>query len=276
MLNGTFTPTPKAKELSTAPHFSSTSTPVTLRFSNSTGLPQIPDTSPDANPRGLGIRFNLGSHVHTDIIAHSTPFFPTRTGAGFLELLRALASSPPGTASPSPAEKFLGANPAALAFVQAPKPAPSSFAREAFYAVNALKFINAEGKSTFFRYRILPATGEDHLDEAATKERGPDFLYEELQKRVAKETVAFRVMAQLAEEGDEVNDATVHWPESRPLVELGTVEVGAVVPDNAKEQKQIIYDPIPRVDGIETSDDPLLEMRAAVYLISGRERRAAR
>ena len=275
MLNGTFTPTPKAKELSTAPHFSRASTPVTLRFSNSTGLPQIPDTSPDANPRGLGIRFNLGSHVHTDIIAHSTPFFPTRTGAGFLELLRALASSPPGTASPSPAEKFLGANPAALAFVQAPKPAPSSFAREAFYAVNALKFVNAEGKSTFFRYRILPAAGEDHLDEAATKENGPDFLYEELQTRVAAGTVAFRVVAQLAEEGDEVNDATVHWPESRPLVELGTVEVGAVVPDSAKEQKQIIYDPIPRVDGIETSDDPLLEMRAAVYLISGRERRAA-
>ena len=190
-------------------------------------------------------------------------------------MLKALAASPPGTSSPSPAEKFLGANPAALAFVQAPKPAPSSFAREAFYAVNALKFVNTKGKSTSFRYRIFPAAGEDHLDEAATKEEGPDFLYDELQKRVAEETVTFRVMAQLAEEGDEVNDATVLWPESRELVELGTVKVGTVVPGNAKEQKQIIYDPIPRVQGIEPSGDPLLEMRAAIYLISGRERRAA-
>lgn len=275
MLNGTFTPTTKAKELSAAPHFNSPSTPVTVRFSNSTGIPQIPDTSPDANPRGLGIRFNLGEHLHTDIIAHSTPFFPTRTGAGFLEFLQALAASPPGTPSPSPVEQFLGANPAALAFVQAPKPAPSSFAREAFYAVNALKFVNAESKSTYFRYRILPAAGEDHLDEVATKKKGPDFLYDELQKRVTEESVAFRVMAQLADEGDEVNDATVHWPESRQLVELGTVKVGTVLPDNAKEQKRIIYDPIPRVKGIEPSDDPLLEMRAAIYLISGRERRAA-
>ena len=275
MLDGTFTPNPKAKELSTAPHFNNPSTPVTLRFSNSTGIPQIPDTDPSANPRGLGIRFNLGARVHTDIIAHSTPFFPTRTGAGFLEMLRAIAASPPGTPSPSPIEKFLGANPAALAFVQAPKPAPSSFAREAFYAVNALKFVNVDGKSTYFRYRILPAVGEDYLDEAATKEKDPDFLFEELQKRVADETVTFRVMAQLAEEGDEVNDATVHWPESRRIVELGIVKVGAVLPDNATEQKRIIYDPIPRVEGIETSDDPLLEMRAAVYLISGKERRAA-
>lgn len=129
MLNGTFTPIPKAKELSTAAHFNSPSTPVTLRFSNSTGLPQIPDTSPDAIPRGLGIRFNLSEHIRTDIIAHSTPFFPTRTGAEFLEFLKALAASPRGTLSPSPIEKFLGANPAALAFEQAPKPAPSSFAR---------------------------------------------------------------------------------------------------------------------------------------------------
>ena len=275
MLNGTFIPTAKAKELSTAPHLNNPSTPVTLRFSNSTGIPNIPDKDPSANPRGLGIRFNLGVHVHTDIIAHSTPFFPTRTGAGFLEFLKALVASPPGTPSPSPVEKFLGANPAALAFVQAPKPSPSSFAREAFYAVNALKFVNAEGKGIYFRYRILPEEGEDHLDEAAAEEKGPDFLFDEIQKRVTEGPVIFRVMAQLAEEGDEVNDATVHWPESRSLVELGTVKVGTVLPDNAKEQKRIIYDPIPRVEGIEPSDDPLLEMRAAIYLISGKERRAA-
>ena len=275
LLNGSFTPTQAAKDLSAAPHFHSPSNPVTLRFSSSTGLPQIPDTSPDANPRGLGIRFNLGEHSHTDIVAHSTPFFPTRTGAEFLELLKALAASPPGTPSPTPAEKFLGSNPSALAFVQAPKPTPSSFAREAYYNVNALKFTNGDGKSTYFRYRIFPAAGEDHLDDNTVKEKSPDFLYDEIQKRIAGEEVIFHVIAQLADEGDEVNDATVHWPESRRLVELGTVKVGTVVPDNVGEQKQIIFDPIPRVKGIETSEDPLLEMRAAVYLIGGRERRAA-
>ncbi len=162
-----------------------------------------------------------------------------------------------------------------MAFVQAPKPTPSSFAREAFYAVNALKFVNAEGKGTYFRYRVLPVLGEDHLDDAAVKGNGPDFLFEELQKRVEGKAVGFRVMAQLAGEGDEVNDCTVHWDESRELVELGTVEVGTVLADNASEQKRIIYDPVPRVEGIEASEDPLLEMRAAIYLISGRERRAA-
>jgi catalase len=39
--------------------------------------------------------------------------------------------------------------------------------------------------------------------------------------------------------------------------------------------QQIIFDPIPRVEGVESSDDPLLEDRANVYLISGKERREA-
>jgi catalase len=93
--------------------------------------------------------------------------------------------------------------------------------------------------------------------------------------RVAKGPVRFRILVQVAADGDTVDDATKHWPESREQVELGTVELTEVVPDSAAEQKHIIFDPIPRVDGIEASADPLLELRAAVYLISGRRRRAA-
>jgi catalase len=72
-----------------------------------------------------------------------------------------------------------------------------------------------------------------------------------------------------------VDDATVHWPEERPLVHLGKFVLTSPVPDDAREQKKIIFDPIPRVDGIEASDDPLLELRAAIYLLSGRRRRKA-
>ena len=46
------------------------------------------------------------------------------------------------------------------------------------------------------------------------------------------------------------------------------------MPDSLAQQKQIIFDPIPRIDGIEPSADPLLELRAAIYLISGRRRAA--
>src|SRR4051794_20045769 len=70
MLSGAFTPAPNAQTLTRAPHVTRASTPVTVRFSNSTGLPLVPDNDPNGNPRGLAIRFNLAEHVHTDIVSH--------------------------------------------------------------------------------------------------------------------------------------------------------------------------------------------------------------
>jgi catalase len=275
MLTGTFTPSAGAASLSRAPHFHRNSTPVTVRFSNSTGVPLMPDNDPNANPRGFAIRFQLAEHVHTDIVSHSTDGFPTRTGQEFLEFLRAAASSDPSKPSPSPIEAFLGAHPKALAFVQTPKPTPSSFAREAYFGITAMRFTNADGVSRYGRYRIVPEAGIDHLPDAIAAARSANFLFHELAERIARGPIEFHILAQLANDGDTVDDATVHWPEERTLLDLGTMTLTAPVADNAQEQKRIIFDPIPRVEGIDPSDDPLLELRAAIYLLSGRRRRSA-
>ena len=275
MLTGTFTPSPDALSLTRAPHINRESTPVTVRFSNSTGIPLVPDNDPNANPRGLAIRFHLAEHVHTDIVSHSTDGFPVRTGQEFLEFLRAIASSDPSKPSPSPVETFLGAHPKALEFVQTPKPAPSSFARESYFGVTAMHFTNKDGVSRYGRYRIVPEAGNDHLDDAAVAAKSTNYLFDELAERIAKGPIKFRILVQLANDEDTVDDATVHWPANRTLLELGTVVLTEPVSDNAHEQKQIIFDPIPRVDGIDPSDDPLLELRAAIYLLSGRRRRTA-
>lgn len=275
LLTGTFTPDQDAVFLSRAPHITQPSTPVTARFSNSTGIPLLPDNDPNANPRGLAIRFHLGEHVHTDIVSHSTDGFPARNGQEFLEFLQAVAASGPETPSPKPIEQFLGSHPAALAFVQAPKPSPASFAKETYFGVTAMRFINQEGDGRYGRYRIVPDAGVEHLDPEVTKDKGPNFLFDELTERIAAGPISFQIFAQLANDGDAVNDATVHWPEDRPLARLGQIVLNAQVANDEQDQRKIIFDPIPRVDGIEPSDDPLLELRAAVYLISGRRRRGA-
>ena len=48
-----------------------------------------------------------------------------------------------------------------------------------------------------------------------------------------------------------------------------------VVDENDEKQRTMIFDPVPKVAGVDASDDPIVDMRAVVYLISGRERRAA-
>ncbi len=162
-----------------------------------------------------------------------------------------------------------------LRHLQIPKPIPTSFARESFFAVSAFKFTNGDGISRYGRYRLLPAAGNEYLDEAEAAGRSPNFLFDEIKERVAKEAVRFRVAVQLAGDGDTVDDATVRWHENRPQLAFGEISLQEIAANNAGEQQHIIFDPIPRVDGIEASADPLFEARANIYLMSGRRRRAA-
>ena len=259
-----------------APHAGRPSTPVVVRLSDFAGVPMVPDNDPAAaSPRGMAIRFNLGEHVHTDIIAHSFNGFPTHSGEDFLQFVRALAASGPTSPRPTPIDEFLAAHPAAMRFATAPKPIPTSFAREAFFGVSALKFTNHEGLSRFGRYRIRPAAGTEYLAADDATRKSPDFLMQEFPVRLAQGPVKFHISVQLAEPGDDVTDAGTTWPDSRSQLDFGTVTLFEHADDQEPELRKIIFDPIPRVDGLDPSDDPLWQLRADIYLMSGRRRRAA-
>ena len=273
LLTGTFKPAAGINSLTSAPH-TQHETPVTVRVSDFAGIPTIPDSADEASPRGFAIRFHLGEHQHTDIVSHSVDNFPVRTAPEFGEFLAAVAATTPEQSHPNPIETFLGAHPNALKFVQTPKPTPASFANETFFAVSAFKFTTADGSARFGRYRILPVAGSRYLDAATAKAKGSNFLFDELKQRIAKGPVKFRIMVQLAEPSDVTDDATVRWPETRKLVEFGEVVLNAIAADDP-EHRRTIFDPIPRVAGIEASADPLFEPRADLYLLSGRRRRAA-
>jgi catalase len=118
----------------------------------------------------------------------------------------------------------------------------------------------------------VPEAGLQHLDDAAVKAKGENYLFDELTDRVARGPIRFGLHVQVASDSDVVDDATIHWPADRPIVRLGSLELMAKAPDD-ETHRRINFDPIPRVDGIEASADPLLELRAAIYLLSGRRRR---
>jgi catalase len=274
MCAGTFQPSREAADLTRAPHASRPSTPVTVRYSDSTGLPTVPDNDPArSGPRGIAVRFKLADHVHTDIVAHSTNGFPVRTGEEFLEFLRAAAAA--GAGKPEAMGAFLAAHPNARRFVEAPKPIPTSFAREAFFAVTAFKFINAQGVSRHGRFRIRPEAGTEYLTSEQAAAKSADFLMDEIGPRLAKGPVRLGVFVQMAGAGDDVTDSSVPWPESRTEIPFGTIALTSRVDDKQSDRRKIIFDPIPRVDGIDTSGDPLSEVRSDIYLLSGRRRRAA-
>lgn len=130
---------------------------------------------------------------------------------------------------------------------------------------------------TTLRYRIIPVAAPAYFEPDALAAESPTYLFDELGERLQSQAVEFKLVAQIAEEGDVTDDATVVWPAERDVVELGNLRVEKTLGEEESRvlQKGIIFDPIPRVEGVEASDDPLLEVRANVYLISGRQRRAA-
>jgi catalase len=272
MCSGTFTPSTQAAKLTRAPHASRPSTPVTVRYSDATGLPNIPDNDPQAAPKGMAVRFHLDEHAHSDIIAHSINGFPVRTGLEFLEFLHAVKAA--GEGKPEALGVFLGAHPNAKRFVEAPKPVPTSFAREAFFAVTSFKFTNPGGVSRHGRFRIRPDAGTEYLSDTDAAAKPSNFLFDEISQRLAKEPVKFGVFVQMAEPGDDVADSSVTWM-SRTEIPFGTITLTTHVDDQVPDRRKIIFDPLPRVDGIDSSGDPLTQVRSDIYLLSGRRRRAA-
>jgi catalase len=265
---GTFTPAPAAASISTAAHLHGGPVEVTVRFSDGTGNPQIPDTDPNAAPRGMAIRFGLAGKAFTDIVANSHNGFFVGTGEDFLAFLKAIAATTPQSPHPSPIEAFLGGHPRALKVAVDSKALPVSFATLEFYGNNAFLFVDKAGTKRAGRYQIIPVAGVAHLDSAAAAKAAPNYLFEGLPKRLAKGPVKYRLYVQLANPGDPTNDGSIVWPSDRKRVELGTISVTKVAPNNEELQRSLTFNPIYVTAGIELSDDPLVPLRSAVYALS--------
>jgi catalase len=270
---GEFSASAAAATLSKAPHLQGKPVKVTVRFSDSTGIPDIPDGLPDAGPRGMAVRFHLLDGGSTDIVANAFNGFAVATGEDFLAFLKAVAASGKDAAKPTPLEMFLEGHPKAMKVVKALKPVPASFATEPYFGVNAFQFTSADGKSRFGRYQLRPEAEVAFLSSEEAAKKPPNFLIDELGERLTKGPVKFHIIVQLAGEGDKVDDATEVWPDDRPTIALGVVSITGKSADSTAMERALAFDPLHLVDGIEASDDPLLEIRSAAYAISRRRRR---
>ena len=264
---GSFMPSGAGLDLTSAALFRGGEVPAIARFSDATGVPTLADGSPKANPHGMAVRFTLADGSQMDIVANSLAFFPVATGEDFLALLQAAGASGPDAAKPTPLERFAAAHPAmgpALASAQT----PTSLARETYNGVNAFVFVAADGSRHPFRFKIEPMAGAEHLSAEAAQAKPPDFLMAELGARLAQEPARFRLSAVLAAAGDPLDDATKPWPADRETVGLGTITLNRLADDSAAREKELLFLPTNLIDGVEPSDDPLIQTRTDAYAVS--------
>ncbi len=271
ILLGTFTPSAEARALSRAALFKG-ATPIVVRFSDFTGIPNIPDTNPNGQPRGLAIKFLLPDGSNYDVVNHSFNGFPTPTAADFGDLLQAIATSGPEAAKPSPLDTYLATHPVAKAFLTSQTPPPVSWGTSAYFGVNAFQFTNAAGKSTFVRYRFVPAAGEHAQDPATLAKASDNYLSEEIADRVAKGPVRFTWYAQVAAPSDDIANPSVAWPNTRKLVKLGVIAIDRMAANTPLADRSVAFLPGTTPPGIGVAD-PMLTIRNAAYPTSFAERR---
>jgi catalase len=265
VVEGSFKASAEAAQLSRATLFNGSSVPVTARFSDGSGMPTVPDGSP-AMPRGIAIKYHLPGGTDTDMVTNSFKFFPVGTGEDFRDLLQAIVASPPDAAKPTKLEQFFASHP------NAPKaigslPIPDSFADEEYHGIDAFIFVSKSGQRQAVRYLVVPEKLVHLTPEEAAKQ-SPDFLFDELAKRIARKPLVFHLKAQLAEPGDQTKDASQPWPDDRKVVDLGVLTLTKVVPSSLEAEKKLLFLPTKLTTGIELSDDPLPSVRAAAYGVS--------
>jgi catalase len=267
LCGATFTPTADARNLSRAPHFRDGPIRAHVRFSNGSGDPTASDCEPREG-RGMATKFYLADGTTTDVIGITLPAFFVNTVDGFLDFCRARTPDP-ATGEPDPAAigAFLEQHPEALtagAAVLSAAP-PESYLRCAYNSLHSYGFVDDAGETRFVRYRWEPEAGEATVTVEEAEARGPNYLQEDLARRLGDAPAAFELSVQIAEPGDDVDDPSVPWPDDRERAALGRLEVTGLAHDREQGDDVLVFDPTRVTDGIELSADPILLFRTRAY-----------
>src|SRR4029079_17102000 len=113
---------------------------------------------------------------------------------------------------------------------------------------------NAKGDETFVRYSVQPETGGQYLTKEQLAAAGPNYLAEEIRKRVGNGPVRFKLLVQEAGDGDKIDDPSIAWPDSRKTVELCEIAIDTDNPDSAAAQRALLFIENAVPAGIEPAD----------------------
>lgn len=249
--------------------FSGKPVPVVARFSLAGGNPKAPDTA--RSPRGMALEFNLPNNELQHMTMLNTPVFGAAQPSTFYDQMVAMTPDPAtGKPDPEKMKEFKATHPDSLAqadFLAKNNP-PVSYANSDFYGIHTFKFVNRANKTTLVRWHFVPHDGVKRLTDAEMKSMPPNFLEQALIDRTKKGPVRWDMVIAIGQPGDPVTNPTLAWPADRKEVKVGTLTISSAMPQHGAACESINYDPLVMSDGIEATDDPILQFRSPAYAIS--------
>jgi len=269
---GHFVATAEGTRLSVAPVFSGQRNTALIRFGVAGANPNASDTA--RGTRGLSIRFESPTGDLFEMANISAPVFGSPTPQALVDGLLARANDP-ATGRPNPERAaayaaFVAANPSVgnqARYLAANAP-PASFATTPYWGVNTFMFRGQDGQIHPARWVFEPRAGVERLTAEQMQSLGNNFLADELLRRVATAPIEFDMVLQFPGQGDDLLNPTIAWADDRPRAIVGRLTVTEVSAGPSGPCDPISFMILDQAPGIEMSDDPALQARAASYAVS--------
>lgn len=268
-IGGQFVSNGAGAALCKASIFQPGSVPVIGRFSLAGGQPYSVDS--DLIPRGLAIRFDLADGEEWRTAMLNLPVFSVRTPEAFYNQLLAMApDKATGKPDPGKVNAFLAQYPESAKALQVIRSQlkSSGFANSTFNGLNAFRFTNAAGETTWVRWSLVPVQPFAPINPADAQQSDKNRLFDALITAVHAHPLQWHLIITVADAGDPTNDATLPWPADRRTVDAGILTIDHIESDDTSLARDLNFDPLILPDGIAPSDDPLLSARSAVYSVS--------
>jgi catalase len=252
-------------------------TPVFVRFSTVIGGKDSPETARD--PRGFAVKFYT-EDGNWDLVGNNLRIFFIRDAIKFPDMIHAFKPDPvTNRQEPWRFFDFVMHHPEALhmvTWVQSPWGIPANYRQMEGSSVNTYKLVNDQGVAHLCKFEWVPKLGAKNLTSAQAAEiqardvgHATRDLYDAIERGEYPEW-EFCVQLMSDDEHPELDfdplDDTKRWPEDKfPLLPVGRMVLDRN-PDNVfAETEQSAFGTGVLVDGIDFSDDKMLQGRTLSY-----------
>ena len=252
-------------------------TPLFVRFSSVIHSSHSPETLRD--PRGFSVKFYT-EDGNWDLVGNNLQVFFIRDAVKFPDVIHSLKPDPVTNRQDSRRIfDFMSMSPEAthmITWLFSPWGIPANYREMRGSGVHAYKWVNAAGEAVLVKYHWIPKAGERNLTQAQAEQiQGKNFnhatedLYEAIERADFPEW-ELNVQIMSDDEHPELDydplDATKLWPvDQYPLMPIGRMVLDRNPANYFAEVEQAAFGTGVLVDGMDFSDDKMLQGRTFSY-----------
>lgn len=250
-------------------------TPVFVRFSTVIHGGHSPENARD--PRGFAVKFYT-EDGNWDLVGNNLKVFFIRDAIKFPDVIHALKPDPvTNRQDPNRIFDFMSLTPESmhmLTWLFSPWGIPADYRHMEGSGVNTYKWYNAEGEGVLVKYHWVPNQGvkgltQDEADKIIDFNHATKDLYEAIERGDYPEW-EFKVQIMSDDEHPELDfdplDDTKTWPEDQfPMLPVGRMVLNKNPENYFAEVEQSAFGTGVLVDGLDFSDDKMLQGRTFSY-----------